>query len=132
MPERHAAVALVTNSDTGRAMYRSLFTDLMERLFGIGVPPLMLSPSSNAVADLSLYAGVYAWPDRRIEVRVKEQELVMESGSDRTEALPLDERTFLVDASDPDNPTMTFGAFDQAGRPGILYDMLWGLPRVEA
>ncbi len=132
MPERHTAVALVTNSDAGRAMYRSLFIDLMQWLFGIVVPPLTLSPPSGAVADLARYAGLYAWPDRRIEVSVTERGLVMDSGLNRTEAFPLDERTFLVNASDPDNPTMTFGAFDEAGRPGILYEMLWGLPRVEA
>ena len=48
-----------------------------------------------------------------------------------TEALPLDGRTFLVDAADPDNPTVTFGGFDAAGRPRILYVMLWGLPRLD-
>ena len=42
------------------------------------------------------------------------------------------DRTFLVDAGDPDPPTVTFGAFDDTGRPGIVYEMLWGLPRVNA
>jgi hypothetical protein len=42
----------------------------------------------------------------------------------------VDERTILVDAADPDTPTMTFGAFDPAGRPQVLYSMLWALPRV--
>ena len=46
------------------------------------------------------------------------------------EALPLDDRTFLVDAGDPDTPTVTFGGFDDGGRPGVLYEMFWGLPRV--
>lgn len=46
------------------------------------------------------------------------------------EAFPINQRTFLVDAADPDTPTVTFGAFDEAGRPGVLYQMLWGLPRV--
>jgi CubicO group peptidase (beta-lactamase class C family) len=46
-------------------------------------------------------------------------------------ALTLDERTFLVDAVDPDNPTVTFGACDAAGRPRLLYLMLWGLPRID-
>ena len=32
---------------------------------------------------------------------------------------------------DPDNPTVTFGAFDAAGRPNVLYDMLWGLSRLD-
>ncbi|HEX7472100.1 MAG TPA: serine hydrolase domain-containing protein [Candidatus Limnocylindrales bacterium] len=33
---------------------------------------------------------------------------------------------------DPDNPTVTFGAFDAEGRPQVLYEMLWGLPRTDA
>ena len=57
--------------------------------------------------------------------------LLIKSEDGETEALPLDERTFLVDAADPDNPTVTFGAFDAAGRPRVLYDMLWGLPRLD-
>jgi hypothetical protein len=42
-----------------------------------------------------------------------------------------EERTFLVDAVDPDNPTVSFSAFDASGRPGVLYLMLWGLPRLD-
>ena len=41
------------------------------------------------------------------------------------------ERTFVVDPMDPDTPTVTFGAFDAAGRPRVLYDMLRGLPRLD-
>ena len=33
MPEHQAAIALMTNGSTGRAMYRSLFADLMKSLF---------------------------------------------------------------------------------------------------
>ena len=45
-------------------------------------------------------------------------------------AMPIDGRAFLVDPCDPDGPTVKFGAFDSAGRPHVLYDVLWGLPRV--
>ena len=48
----------------------------------------------------------------------------------RSEALPIDERTFLVDPGDPDNPTVTFAGSDAARRPQVLYLMLWGLPRL--
>ncbi len=68
VPEHQAAVVLMTNSSTGRAMYRSLFADLMDSLFGISVPPLRLDASPGAAGDLSRFAGVYAWPDRRVEV----------------------------------------------------------------
>ena len=46
------------------------------------------------------------------------------------EAVPIDERTFLVAADDPDNPTVTFGSYDASGRPQVLYEMLWGLARI--
>ena len=120
----------MTNSGTGRAMYRSLFAELMEPLFGIGMPPLHLSPSPGAAGDLSRFTGRYAWPDRQVDVAATADGLLISGEDAQTEALPLSERTFLVDPADPDNPTVTFGAFDASGRPGVLYEMLWGLPRV--
>jgi CubicO group peptidase (beta-lactamase class C family) len=131
VPEQQAAVVLMTNGSTGRAMYRSLFADLMEPLFGISVPPLRLDPSPGAAGNLSRFAGVYAWPDRKVEVKAAVSGLLIKNEDGETEGLPLDERTFLVDPVDPDNPTVTFGAFDAAGRPRLLYDMLWGLPRID-
>jgi CubicO group peptidase (beta-lactamase class C family) len=132
VPEHQAAVVLMTNSSTGRAMYPLvLFADLMQSLFGISVPPLRLDASRGAVGDVSRFAGIYAWPDRRVEVTAAESRLLIKSEHGETEALPLDDRTFLVDPMDPDNPTVTFGAFDGAGRPRVLYIMLWGLPRLE-
>jgi CubicO group peptidase (beta-lactamase class C family) len=130
VPDRRTALVLMTNGDTGRAMYRSLFADLMESLFGFGIPPLRLAPAPGAAGDLARFAGVYAWPDRRIEVTATPNSLLIADERGETEAFPLDERTFLVDANDPDTPTVTFGAFDAAGRPRVLYRMLWGLPRV--
>jgi hypothetical protein len=128
VPERGAAV-LLTNAERGRALYRSLFAELMPQAFGIGMPPVALEPSDR-VADLSRFAGVYAWPDRRLEVTATETGLAIEGDGATLRALPLDERTFLVDPDDPDNPTVTFDRFGEDGCPGVLYSMLWGLPRV--
>jgi CubicO group peptidase (beta-lactamase class C family) len=125
MPGQQAAVALMTNGSTGRAMYRSLFAELMESVFGISAPSLRLDASPGAAGDLSRFAGVYAWPDRQVEVEATGSGLLI----GETEALPLNDRVFVVDPADPDSPTVTFGAFDSAGRPGMLYDVLWGLPR---
>jgi CubicO group peptidase (beta-lactamase class C family) len=130
VPGRHGALVLLTNGSTGRAMYRSLFPDLMEASFGISMPALQLEPSPGAAGELSRFAGVYAWPDQRYVVTATDIGLVIDDERRRIEALPLDDRTFLVDAADPDNPTVTFGAFDESGRPGVLYRMLWGFPRV--
>jgi ribonucleotide monophosphatase NagD (HAD superfamily) len=131
VPDQQAAVVLMTNSGTGRAMYRSLFAELMESLFGISVPPLSLATSPDAAGDLARFAGIYAWPDRQVNVAASANGLLITSEDGQVEALPLNDRTFLVDPADPDNPTVTFGAFDPAGRPGVLYDMLWGLPRAD-
>ena len=131
VPGQQAAVVLMANSSTGRAMYRSLFADLMPSLCGISVPPLRLDPSPGAAGDLARFAGIYAWPDRQVEVTATADGLMISSADGPTKALPLNERTFLTDPADPDNPAVTFGAFDAAGRPRVLYDMLWGLPRAD-
>ncbi|HUG63680.1 MAG TPA: serine hydrolase domain-containing protein [Gaiellaceae bacterium] len=130
VPDQRAAVALLTNGSTGRPMYRSLFAELLETSFGVHVLPLMLDSSPAAAGDLSRYAGLYAWPDRQVEVVVSTSGLLLKSELGDIEALPVDERIFLVDAMDPDNPTVTFGAFDADEQPQVLYRMLWGLPRV--
>jgi CubicO group peptidase (beta-lactamase class C family) len=129
MPRQRCAVVLLTNGSTGRALYRSLFPILLAAWFGVAMPPLRLEPSPGEAGDLARYAGVYAWPDQRWEVTAGDGHLVMEHDGAAIQALPLDDRAFLVDADDPDNPTVTFGGFDASGRPTVLYDMLWGLPR---
>ena len=131
LPEREAAIVVMANGSTGRAMSRSLFADLMPREFGINVPPLRLEPAPVAAADLTRFAGVYAWPDRRVEVTATTRGLQINRERGQAEARPLDDRVFLTDPSDPDNATVTFGEFDPAGRPRVIYLMLWGLPRVD-
>jgi hypothetical protein len=95
------------------------------------MPSLRLEPApGGAAGDLSRFAGVYAWPDMRLEVRATDTHLVIEDESGPAEAFPIADRVFAVDADDPDTATVTFGAFDDGGRPHVLYQMLWGLPRV--
>lgn len=130
LPQHNAAVAVMTNGSTGRAMYQALLADLLTP-FGVTVPPRELNTSPGAAGELSRFAGTYAWPDQQYDVtRTRTGLAIKGSGEDR-EALPIDDRSFVVDADDPDNPTMTFGEFDTLGRPHVLYDMLWALPRRE-
>jgi CubicO group peptidase (beta-lactamase class C family) len=130
IPGRSAAAVLVTNSSTGRQLYRALFPEVMGSLFGVKVPPLRLDREPGAAGDLSKLAGTYAWTDRRVEVRAVGDRLVIKENGRAREASPVNERAFLVDPHDPDNPTITFGDFDAEGRPQTLYLMLWGLPRI--
>jgi CubicO group peptidase (beta-lactamase class C family) len=128
LPDVQAAVVLTTNGSTGRALYRSLFAELVPALFGIAFPPLRLEPSASP-GDLARFAGAYGWPDRRIEVTAAANRLRIVGEDGEQEAFPLDGRAFVVDPADPDTPTVTFGEFDGAGQPQVLYLMLWGLPR---
>lgn len=131
LPGHRAAVAVMTNGSTGRALCRDLLADLMAS-FGVIAPARNLEPSRGSVDDLSRFAGRYGWPDVEFEVTATERGLVIRDADREREALPLDDGSFLVDADDPDDPTVTFGAFDAAGRPHVLYDMLWGMPRLDA
>jgi CubicO group peptidase (beta-lactamase class C family) len=130
LPERNAAVVLLANADTGRALFRDVAAELMRAELDIVLPPLRLHARAGAAGDLDRFAGAYAWPDDRVDVTVRGASLVLTTAAGETEGGPVDDRTFLVDASDPDNPTVTF-ALDGAGRPDALYTMLWGLPRLD-
>jgi CubicO group peptidase (beta-lactamase class C family) len=132
VPEQQAAIVLLTNSGSGRAMCRSLCAELMAAELGVRMPPLRLDPIPGATAGLERFAGTYAWPDRRVDIEATAGGLLIRRDGVELEALPLDRRSFLVDASDPDAPAVTFGAFDAEGRPQMLYEMLWGLPRAQA
>jgi CubicO group peptidase (beta-lactamase class C family) len=129
LPDERAALVLATNDDAGRRLYRSLFAELVPPLLGLAFPELRLEPS-GPVRNLSRFAGSYGWPDRRFEVAVADDRLRIAGDGVEREAVALDGRSFLVDRADPDIPTLTFGAFDGAGRPQVLYHMLWGLPRL--
>lgn len=130
LPDRQTAVVLLTSGGKGRAMYRSLFAELAEPELGVTFPALDLTARPGATGDLDRFTGQYAWPDRRFEVVASRTGLLITNQDDTREAVPIDEQTFLLDADDPDVPTITFGAFDAGGRPGVLYDMLWAIPRV--
>jgi CubicO group peptidase (beta-lactamase class C family) len=130
LPEQDGAIFLTAWSAAGRKLYRALFPELLDEWFGLGMPALELRTTPSAAGDLSRYEGVFAWPDWRFEVRAVGDALRIESDDKTVEALPIDARTFLVDAGNADTPTVTFDGVDDDGRPAVLYEMLWGYPRV--
>jgi hypothetical protein len=69
----------MSNAGTGRALYRSLFAELLEPLFGMRLPTLRREGTAGAAGDLERFAAVYAWPDRRVAVEVDERPNVLYS-----------------------------------------------------
>jgi CubicO group peptidase (beta-lactamase class C family) len=130
LPEHDAAVAVMANSERGRALCRPVLEEILAS-FGVGLPPLRLDPDPGPAGGLERFAGVYGWPDSRVEVRAAGTHLAVSSDDGDAEAWPLDGRAFVADAADPDNPAITFGELDAAGRPGAVYLMLWAYPRIE-
>jgi CubicO group peptidase (beta-lactamase class C family) len=128
VPHRKGAVVLLTNSASGRALYRSLFPELLKG-FGVVMPPLRLEESPGAAGDLSRYVGGYATPDERWEVTAAETSLVIDGPDGRQLAAPIEDCVFLLDPDEPDAPTVTFGELDASGRPQVLYQMIWAIPR---
>lgn len=129
LPEQRGAVVLLANADTGRALARSLLPEVVDRTWGLGVPPLSLETAPREDRDVTAYAGTYGWPDRRVDVAVADDGLVITEDDVLVTARPVTDRTFVVDPEDPDTPTVTFADFDEEGLPGVLYSMIWGLPR---
>lgn len=130
LPDRDGAVVVLTNGSNGRTVAGSVLAETVPRLFGVDVATVGLEPSPDVPRQLNRYTGAYGWPDRRVEVTESARGLLITEDGLAREALPLDHTTFLVDPEDPDTPTITFGDFDREGRPGVLYDMVWGLGRL--
>jgi CubicO group peptidase (beta-lactamase class C family) len=130
LPDQGGAVVVLSNGSSGRAMVASVVAEVVHAWFGVNVPTARLDPLPDVPEQLAAYAGTYGWPDRRVDVTESARGLLITEDGIAKEAVPLDRRTFLVDRDDPDSPTITFSDFDGAGRPGVLYDMVWGLGRL--
>jgi hypothetical protein len=130
LPDRNGAVVVLTNGSAGRAVARALLAEIVPAYLGVGVPTLHLDRSPNAPDQVTAYAGTYGWPDRTVDVTESAHGLLVTEDGITKQAVPLDHRRFLVDHDDPDTPTITFDDFDRDGRPGVLYDMVWGLDRL--
>jgi Beta-lactamase len=129
LPDRSGAVVVLTNGSAGRALARSILAETVPAYFGVEVPPVRLDPSPDVPRRVTAYTGTFGWPDHRVDVAESARGLLLTEDGITREAVPLDRRRFLIDRDDPDNPTITFDDFDRQGRPGVLYDMVWGLGR---
>jgi hypothetical protein len=129
IPERKAALALVTNSSRGRELYRRIFPSLLADRFGLTMPAFERRPASDHRIDLQRYSGTYAWPDYQFVVTTLGDRLYVTSPEQEGEALSITDRVFLVAPDDPDTPVLVFDDFDEDGRPQVLYSAVWAYPR---
>jgi hypothetical protein len=60
------------NASNGRAMYRSLFADLMESTFGISMSPLRFNPSPGSAGDMHCSPTRKRSGDCRITVEIEQ------------------------------------------------------------
>ena len=128
VPDRRTAVVVLTNAEHGRPLIRAVLAELLPGLTSPYVARAAVAPST---LPLEPYAGRYAWPDLALQVEAAgDHLLVTDAEQKRRPASPLGDGVFLLDPEDPDNPTLTFGGYDERGRPQVLYRMLWGFPRV--
>ena len=130
LPDRAGAVVILSNGSHGRALAASVLAQIVPSYFGIDVATVRLDPSLDVPEQLTAYTGAYGWPDRRVDVTESVHGLLVTEDGIAKDATPLNRTTFLIDRDDPDTPTITFADFDRAGRPGVLYDMVWGLGRL--
>jgi CubicO group peptidase (beta-lactamase class C family) len=130
LPNRATAAVVLTNGSAGRALARGVLMDGGPDWFGLAVPPLPQNSAPAPPERLSLYRGAYGWPDRRVDVQATDRSMTVTEEGVTRQALPLGSGIFLIDPGNPDTPTITFADFDRNGRPGVLYDMVWGLPRL--
>lgn len=127
VPSQDGAIALLTNSGRGRALYWSLMPALMEKLYKVEMPGP--PKREGAPSDLRFFEGTYSWPDDEIQVMAEANRLVVSRGEHSIGAVASDSSTFLLEIPSPDPLTVTFDGFDSEGRPTMLYWVVWGHPR---
>jgi CubicO group peptidase (beta-lactamase class C family) len=127
---RRGAVALITNSASGRELYRDVFPPILAERFGVTMPPFARAPASGGSADLARYAGVYGWPDYEFAVHPQRDRLRVIAPELEEEARPVTERVFALTSGDPDVPVIVFDDFATDGRPQVLYLAVWAYRRL--
>lgn len=129
LPERRFAVCLLTNSDTGGALWMELGRWIFRTFAGVEMPNLPKAPAVPPAIDLGLYAGSYARKTQQIDVDAKDdhlhvkiatESLLRGSSTAELEFRPIDEQRFHTSVNDMDL-VLTFLEPDGDGRPRYLH-----------
>ena len=128
IPTQRTAITLLVNSVNGAQLFRALLPDLMEDI-GVRVPPMHSDSQTRTEEVLRRYCGHYGWPDAKSDLTLDGDALRV-SGAQNSSLLPIDAHLFRRSDGDPDIPFMSFANFDASGRPHVLYNAVWAIPRI--
>jgi CubicO group peptidase (beta-lactamase class C family) len=132
VPERRAAVCILTNSDSGPLLADTLSRELFKDRFGIDRPAMPTMPDEPVKIDLAKYAGTYQRLGVKIDADVDGDKLKLtmklsplvgdEPQPDQVFSVsPLDtERFAMVDAEGKVQGVINFQGFDRSGRPEYI------------
>jgi CubicO group peptidase (beta-lactamase class C family) len=133
LPDQRGAIAQVANTTSGRGLYRSLFPGILDRYFGVEMPPVIPMRALVAADKLSRFEGTYGWPGLSVDVEAQEGHIVVRMPDETIDAVPVGDAWFLKDPDDPDHRVaFTFKNFDADGRAQLMYSFLHAFPRRDA
>jgi len=108
LPEHGGAVALLTNSQLGRRVYRALFPNLLRDAFGIEMAPEILPQNPSADLDTAR-SGRYRAGKAIATVEATADQLTIADHMGTTgTAHAVGDGSFVLDDPDADYPMVTF------------------------
>lgn len=127
LPDRPFVFVLLTNSNTGGALFEALGRFIFEEFTGVWMSQPPKPPDDPPKLDLKKYAGLYRRRDIDLEIKLKDGKLTATSeytgplsglGDPQTETLkPIDKELFAIG----DEGRIEFMDFDQDGRPRYVH-----------
>jgi CubicO group peptidase (beta-lactamase class C family) len=130
LPEHDLAVALLTNAAVGSPLYQDVFSEVLDTLAGVTVPPIP-QPDPTLAPDLEPFVGTYQRISSRTDVELRDGQLLATTrwlrGAPRalppqTSVLePADERSFVARSESAPPMTVRFLEPDAAGKPRYLH-----------
>jgi CubicO group peptidase (beta-lactamase class C family) len=93
IPRRHAAVAVLTNSDRGSIRVEPLIRRVLDEWFGVRLAPHLEPPETTPVVPIDPYLGIYDRGDMVFDVARKDGDLKL-TLTDREGRLPESGQTF--------------------------------------
>ena len=95
VPERHAAVAILTNSDRGSSHVESLLRRVLDEWFGVHLTPPLEPPAAKPDVPIDPHLGTYDRDDLVFDVELKDGDLKL-TITDRLDRMPSGQAYDLV------------------------------------